>query len=76
MEFIKVKNDTEKVEAVRKYCKNQIGELDYNINCFKRDQESPIDYRDEIHDLEITKKRFLKILEIIDAEPTANILIE
>lgn len=75
MAFIKVKNDTEKVAEIRKYCQNQIGELDYNINCFKRDQECPSDYRDEIHDLEITKKRFLTLLEIVNAGPTENILI-
>ena len=75
MGFVNFKNNEEKLGAIKAFCNSEIKNIEYNINCYKRDQECSLDYRDEIHDLEIAKKRFLTILEIIDAEPTKSIYI-
>lgn len=73
MEWIKCKNDAEKLEAVKAYCNKQIQTNNCNIESYRADQSSPLDYADEIHELELVNKRFEKILEIINADEFTSI---
>lgn len=75
MAFIKCKNETEKLNAIRKYCEMQIENNDYEINSFEADRDSPLDYADEIHELKLRNKRFKTILEIIEADEFTSIMI-
>lgn len=73
MEWIKCKNDAEKLEAIKAYCNHQIQTNNCNIKSYRLDQSSPLDYADEIHELELANKRFEKILEIINADEFTSI---
>ena len=75
MGWIKCKNDAEKLEAVKAYCKQQIQANNVNIESYRADQSSPLDYADEIHELELVSKRFEKILEIINADEFTSVSI-
>ena len=73
MEWIKCKNDAEKLEAIKDYCTQQINGNNGKIEWYKLNQECSLDYADEIHELELVSKRFEKILEIINADEFTNI---
>ena len=75
MKFIQCKTPTEKLDAIKQYCNEQISENNRNIQWFKTHQISRLDYADEIHELEISNKRFEKILEIIEANECTDVLI-
>lgn len=75
MTWIKCKNDAEKLEAIKSYCNHQIQANNCNIESYRLDQSSPLDYADEIHELELVNKRFEIILEIIEADEHTSIPI-
>ena len=75
MSFITVKNNTEKLNAIKSYCESRIQNIDYNINFMKSNQDSPADYKEEIDELQLKKCEFEKILEIINATEKSSILI-
>lgn len=55
MSFITVKNNTEKLNAIKSYCESRIKNIDYNINFMKSNQDSPADYKEEIDELQLKK---------------------
>ena len=75
MTFIQCKNETEKLDAIKRYCKVQIMENNRNIQWLEANKSSPLDYADEIHELKLINKRFAKILEIIEADEFTNVMI-
>ena len=44
MDFVKCKNDSEKVAAIAEFCKKQIELCNYSINLFESDRDSAMDY--------------------------------
>lgn len=75
MKWIKCKNDTEKVQAIKKYCEEQIKENNFSINSYKADRTSSFDYAYEIHELEMRNTRFENILKIIEADELTSVLV-
>ena len=75
MEWIKCKNDHEKIEAIRRYCENQVNECKYQIDIYKRGRESTLDYMYEIDELKARKRRFQTILDIIAADEFTSVMI-
>lgn len=75
MEFIKCKNDMEKVQAIKNYCNKQIKDNNYNIQWYKSEQSCPLDYSEEIHELETRNAHFKKIIEIIEADEFMSVTI-
>lgn len=75
MRFIQCKTQTEKLDAIKQYCNEQISENNRNIQWFEANKISRLDYADEIHELKISNKRFEKILEIIEADEFTDIMI-
>lgn len=75
MTFIRCKNDVEKLNAIKDYCNAQIKDNDYNIGWFKANKNCPLDYADEIHELELRNMRFKKIIEIIEADKFTEIML-
>lgn len=75
MTFIQCKNETEKLDAIKRYCKAQITENSRQIQWFEAIKSCPLDYADEIHELKLSNKRFEKILEIIEADEFTDIMI-
>lgn len=76
MEFIKCKNETEKLQAIFTYCQKQIEENNFLINLYQEEQTSPLDYADEIHELRVRNVRFQKIIDVIEADETTSILLD
>lgn len=75
MKWIKCKNDTEKVQAIKKYCEEQIEENNFSINSYKADRSNSLDYAYEIQELEMRNTRFENILKIIEANELTSVLI-
>lgn len=75
MNFITVKDNAEKLIAIKKYCESRIVKIDYDINFMKLHQDSPADYAEEINDCQLEKRDFEKILEIVNATEKSAILI-
>lgn len=75
MKWVKCKNDTEKIQAIKKYCEEEIKENDFAINDYKLDRVSSLDYAYEIRELEMRNARFENILKIIDADELTSVLI-
>ena len=75
MKFINCKNDTEKIQAIKSYCCEQIEQNDYNIKWYKLERDNALDYASEIHELEVSNMRFKKIIEIIDANEFMQVAI-
>lgn len=75
MTFVKCKNDTEKLQAIKNYCNAQIKENNHRITWFKAEQECPLDYADEIHELKTRNAHFEKVLEIIEADEFTSVMI-
>ena len=75
MKWVKCKNDTEKVQAIKKICEEQIKENNFSINSYKADRTSSFDYAYEIHELEMSNARFDHILKIIEADELTSVLI-
>lgn len=74
MDFVKCKNDSEKVAAIAEFCKKQIELCNYSINLFESDRDSAMDYFEEISDLENLKSRFEWIMRVINADEFTSIL--
>ena len=74
MEFIQCKNESEKLSAIAKYCNREINENNYHLNWYKSEQTSPLDYKDEIDELNKRNAHFKKILEIIEADELTSIM--
>lgn len=75
MKVIKCKNDSEKVQAIKNYCNEQIKELKNRIEFFEHEKTSSLDYIDEIDELKTRKAHFEKILEIIQADEFTSVYI-
>lgn len=75
MKFVKCKNDAEKLQAIKNYCLAQIAENNYNLNFLKNHQTSPLDYADEIGELQARNIRFQKIIEIIEADEFTSVML-
>lgn len=75
MKWVKCKNDTEKIQAIKKYCEEEIKENDLAINEYKLDRVSSLDYAYEIRELEMRNARFENILKIIEADELTSVLI-
>ena len=75
MEFVKCKNEIEKIQAIAKYCQTQINDNNYRIDWLKANQDSPLDYAEEIHELKTRKAHFEKIIEIIEADEFTSVMI-
>ena len=68
MDFVRCKNDSEKVKAIRAVCTKWIEENDFAINCLKASQDSPFDYAEEIGELTMRNSQLKKIVQIIDVD--------
>ena len=75
MRWVECKNDTEKVQVIRKYCEEEIAENNFSINSYKADRTGSFDYAYEIHELETRNTRFENILKIIEADELTSVLI-
>lgn len=75
MEFVKCKNDAEKLQAIANYCNKQIAENDFQINLYRAEQTSPLDYECEINELKVRNIRFQKIIDIIEADEFTSVLL-
>lgn len=75
MEFVKCKNETEKLQAITEYCNAQIEKNNYNLNWYRSEQSSPLDYEYEINELNAMNARFKKIIEIIEADEFTSIML-
>lgn len=75
MDFIKCKNETEKLAAIKRYCEAQVAENDRRIKWFEAERESSLDYYEEIHECKTRKAHFGKIVEIIEADEHTSIMI-
>ena len=75
MKWVKCKNDTEKVQAIKKYCEEQIKENNFSINSYKVDRASSFDYVYEIQELETRNTIFENILKIIEEDELTSVLI-
>lgn len=74
MKFIKCKNETEKLKAIEDYCNEKIKENNCRIDFFKAEQESPLDYAEELHELETRNAYFETIIKIIKADEFTSIM--
>ena len=75
MKFVKCKNETEKLQAIKAFCEEEIAENIRNIKMFEADRCSPLDYAEEIHECNMRKVRFEKIVQIIDADEFTSIML-
>ena len=75
MSFVKCKNDTEKLQAIKNYCNAKIKEYNHRIEWFRVEQSCPLDYAEEIHDLETRNAHFRKIVEIIEADEFTSVMV-
>lgn len=75
MKFVKCKNELEKIQAIKEYCNEQIKEFNLRIDWFKANQDSPLDYADEIHELKTRIAHFETINKIIDADEYTSVMV-
>lgn len=75
MNFVKCKNDTEKLQAIKNYCNAQIKEYNHRIEWLKAQQDCPLDYADEIDELKTRIAHFKKIIEIIEADEFTSVMV-
>lgn len=75
MTFVKCKNDAEKLKVIKEYCEEKVKNNNMNINYYKADRTSILDYADEIHALELENMRFNNILKIIEADEFTSVLV-
>ena len=75
MKFVKCKNETEKLQAIRAFCEEQIDECVRIIKMFESDRCSSLDYKEEIHDANMRKIRFEKIVQIINADEFTSVMM-
>lgn len=75
MNWVKCKNETEKLDAIKNYCNMQITENNNNIVWFEAERNSILDYAEEIKELKLRNAHFKKIIEIIEADEFRSILI-
>lgn len=75
MKFIKCKDDLAKLQAIRSYCKDQIGECNYKIKWFENEQESILDYEYEIHEQKTRRAHFETIVKIIEADEFTSVMV-
>ena len=76
MSWVKCKNDTEKLVAIKDYCNKQIESNKYSIEFLKEDRNNPFDYAEEIRELEVRNHRFEKIIKIIDADEFTSVMVD
>ena len=76
MDFIKCKNEAEKLSAIKSYCNRLIEWNNQNIYSYKMDCSSPLDYAYEIRELENRNECFKKIVKIIEANEFTYIMLD
>ena len=75
MKFVRCNNNSEKLQAIRAFCEEQIAECIRIIKMFESDSCSSLDYKEEIHDANMRKVRFEKIVQIIDADKFTSVMM-
>ncbi len=75
MRFIKCRSEREKLYYIKYYCEEQIAECIRIINMFEADKTSVLDYAEEIHECNMRKARFEKIVQIIDADEFTSVML-
>jgi hypothetical protein len=75
MEFVKCKNEREKLDAIAAYCQKMIDNCTYNINSYEMDKVNRFDYSDEIREERNKRERFTTIMRIIEADEYTSILV-
>lgn len=72
MNWVKCKNESEKLQAIKDYCLSQIKKNDRQIRWY----ESEESYLTEIHELKLLNRRFETILNIIAADSTTSVVVQ
>lgn len=75
MKFVKCKNETEKLQAIKEYCNDKIKEYNQRIDWLKANQTSAFDYVDEIEEYRFRIAHFETILKIINADEYTSIMV-
>lgn len=75
MEFIKCKNETEKIKAITNYCQAQIKECNRRIEWYEFNKISTLDYLEEIDEMKVRIAHFSKIIEIIEADEFTSVMM-
>lgn len=75
MDFVKCKNEAEKLDTIKRYCKVQIMKNNRRIEWFEAEKSCPIDYEYEIHEYKTRNAHFNKIIEIIEADEFTSVMI-
>ena len=72
MNWIKCKNESEKLQTIKDYCLSQIKENERQIRWYEAEES----YLAEIHELKVLNRRFETILNIIAADSTTSVLVQ
>lgn len=72
MNWVKCKNESEKLQAIKDYCLSQIKKNNRQIRWY----ESEENYLAEIHELKVLNRRFETILNIIAADSTTSVVVQ
>lgn len=75
MKFVKCRNDAEKLRTIKAFCEEQIAESIRIIKMFESDRCSPLDYVEEIHEANMRKAQFEKIVQIVNADEFTSIMM-
>ena len=75
MSWVKCKNDQEKLQAIKKYCNEQITKNNREITWLNSQKFCGLDYADEIRELQNRNVQFENIIKIIEADELTSVLI-
>ena len=76
MKFVQCKNTDDKLLEIVKFCTSKIKENNYQINYLVSQQESQLDYADELHELRLRNTQLEVILRIANAGENETVLVQ
>ena len=75
MMWVKCANDTEKIDAIKKYCSEQLERLQMDLDFLIADSNTPYDYEWEKREIKKQMDLLTDICRIAEVDPLTSILI-
>ena len=66
MEFIKINTEADKTKYITRFAEKQKNKHNYNINCLKAEQNTPLDYAEEIKEEAENLRLYIDLLAVAD----------